>query len=100
MTCIVNLTISVKSELRAEFLSEFSSLLPVTRAYKGCHWLYLSENADSDTVEAVSKWDSREVYETYLGWREDSGDLGRLASKYFSADPVWKFMPVLMDFNN
>ena len=99
MACIVNLTVSVKPELRAEFLHELSLILPGTKSYSGCHWVYLCENSDSDKIEAITKWDSREAYDTYLAWRQESGFLGGLGEKYFNGEPSWKFMPVLMDFN-
>jgi hypothetical protein len=50
-------------------------------------------------IEAVSKWDSRSAYETYLAWRQESGFLESLADKYFNGDPSWRYMPILMDFN-
>ena len=101
MALIVNITWFVKPETRAQFVAELSSKLPVTRAYDGCHWLYLANNADSETdrVEAVSMWDSREKYDAYLAFREESGELGEFEAKYYTADAQWKYMPVLMDFN-
>ena len=99
MACIVNITLSVKPELRAECLHELSLILPGTKSYSGCHWVYLSENSDSDKIEAITKWDSREAYNTYLAWRQESGFFGGLGEKYLNGEPSWKFMPVLMDFN-
>ena len=101
MALIVNITWFVKPEKRAQFVAELSGKLPVTRAYDGCHWLYLANNADSETdrVEAVSMWDSREKYNAYLAFREESGELGEFEANYYTADPQWKYMPVLMDFN-
>ena len=99
MACIVNLTLSVKPELRAECLHELSLMLPGTKSYTGCHWVYLSENSDSDEIEAITKWDSRAAYDTYLGWRQESGFFGGFGEKYLNGEPSWKFMPVLMDFN-
>jgi quinol monooxygenase YgiN len=99
MACIVNITLSVKPELRAECLHELSLILPGTKSYSGCHWVYLCENSDSDKIEAITKWDSREAYDTYLAWRQESGFFGGLGEKYLSGEPTWKFMPVFMDFN-
>ena len=99
MACIVNITLSVKPELRAECLHELSLILPGTKSYSGCNLVYLSENSDTDKIEVISKWDSREAYDTYLGWRQESGFFGGLGEKYVNGEPSWKFMPVLMDFN-
>ena len=43
MAVIVNLTTSVKPELREEFLHDLSLVLPGTRSYSGCHWVYLTK---------------------------------------------------------
>ena len=101
MALIVNITWYVKPEKRTQFIAELSGKLPVTRAYDGCHWLYLADNADAeeDRVEAISMWESREKYDAYLAFRQESGELGEFEDKYYTADPQWKYMPMLMDFN-
>lgn len=101
MALIVNITWFVKPEKRIQFIAELSGKLPVTKAYDGCRWLYLADNADAkeDRVEAVSMWDCREKYDAYLAFREESGELGEFAETYYTADPQWKYMTVLMDFN-
>ena len=43
--------------------------------------------------------ESREKYDAYLTFREESGELGEFEEKYYTADPQWKYMPMLMDFN-
>ena len=101
MALIVNITWHIKPETRAKFLADLSVLLPVTKAFDGCYWIYLAENADAGDgiVEAVSMWESREKYDTYLNFREASGQLSAFEENYYSADPVWKYMPVMMNFN-
>lgn len=99
MAVIVNLTMPVKPELREEFLHELSLVLPGTKSFSGCHWVYLSEDDNSNTIEAITKWDSREAYESYLSWRQNSGYFGPIGEKYFSGEPTWRFMPVIMNFN-
>ena len=44
-------------------------------------------------------WESRELCQAYLDWCEASGELRELEANYYAADPEWKYMPVLMDFN-
>ena len=82
-------------------IADLSTKLPTTRAYRGCYWLYLCKNSDDTEgkVEAISMWESRELYQAYLDWCEASGELRELETNYYAADPVWKYMPVLMDFN-
>ena len=102
MAIIVNITWSIQPAKHAQFLADLSVKLPVTRAYDGCFWLYLVENlddSDGGIVEAVSMWESKEKYDAYLDFREKSGELAAFEKDYYTADPAWKFMPVLMDFN-
>ena len=101
MALIVNITWSINPEKRAQFLAKLSVKLPVTRAYDGCYWLYLADNVEKGDgiVEAVSMWESREKYDSYLDFREESGELANFDSSYYTANPTWKFMPVLIDFN-
>ena len=61
--------------------------------------LQTMQTRKEDRVEAVSMWDSREKYDAYLAFREESGELSEFAEKYYTADPQWKYMTVLMDFN-
>ncbi len=98
MGIIVNLQLSVKQELRADFLSEFGQIVAVTRAIDACNWLYIVTNDETGQIEAVSHWNSKEDYDSYLQWRQETSFLGPMFEKYFSADPVWRFLPVFMKF--
>ena len=57
---LVNLQLTIKSEVREEFIEWFYSILPDTRAYEGCSELNAcSLEGDPDAVEVISKWELR-----------------------------------------
>ena len=74
MTVIVNTIWTVEPDKKSAFIADLSTKLPATRAYDGCEWFYLvdSPDFDSPTVEAVSKWESKEKYEAYVAFRAAS----------------------------
>ena len=74
---LVNLQLAVKPDqldaMKTRFINE---VLPDTRNYSGCSALYMTENIDiPNQVEFVSIWDSKEHYDTYLNWRDETGYL-------------------------
>lgn len=101
MGIIVNTIWTVKPDKKSVFIADLSTKLPATRAYDGCDWIYLVDSPDSDPsiVEAVSKWESEEKYQTYVSFRADSRgiDVGR--ENFQTAPATMKIMPVIMDFN-
>ncbi|HBX98960.1 MAG TPA: hypothetical protein DEG93_01265, partial [Gammaproteobacteria bacterium] len=46
-----------------------------------------------DDIEVISKWDSKESYDTYLQWREDTGVLAELPER-LAKEPVFRFLEV------
>ena len=91
---LVNLQLTIKPEVREEFIEWFYSVLPDTRAYEGCSELNAcSLEGDPDAVEVISKWETKAHYEKYLAWREEDGTLGKLGA-YLAADPVFRFLEV------
>ena len=81
---IVNLQLKAKPETLAEFMDWFAGILPDTRNYEGC---------SEDDIEVISKWDSKESYDAYLQWREDSGLLAELP-EWLASEPVFRFLEV------
>ena len=67
-------------DLAAFFLSP--SGLAVTRAFKGCiQFDVLTESADPDTVRIYEKWESKEAWNDYSQFRDQSGAMDFLKSK-------------------
>ena len=69
MALIVNITWYVKPEKRTQFIAELSGKLPVTRAYDGCHWLYLADNADAKEIELRRFQCGKAARSTMPTWR-------------------------------
>ena len=97
---IVNLQLSVKPEQLAAMKTRFASeVLPDTRNYSGCNALYMTENIDvPNQVEFVSIWASKEDYDTYLNWRDETGLLAEMAEKYLESEPVFRFLSLEQEF--
>ena len=95
---IVNLQLKIKPEKREEFVVWFKDLLPDTRNYDGCSELNLcSLDSEPDAVDVISKWESREKYDTYLAWRDEDGTLDTLGN-FVSVDPAFRFLTVDQEF--
>lgn len=57
--------------------SFFRDKLPVTRKYDGCISLNVLQNQENPTSFVIEEtWESREHFEKYLGWRQETGVLG------------------------
>ena len=97
---LVNLQLAVKPDqldaMKTRFINE---VLPDTRNYSGCSALYMTENIDiPNQVEFISIWDSKEHYDTYLNWREETGLLDELAEKYLESDPIFRYLNLEKEF--
>ena len=64
-----------------------------------CDALYMTENIDiPNQVEFISIWDSKEHYDTYLNWRDETGLLDEMAEKYLESDPIFRFLNLEKEF--
>jgi len=80
MTCYVMLEFTAKKGFGPDLLTGLSAALPTTRSKDGCLGLELTVNQDnSDNMIIVMRWQSREQYEAYRAWREETGDVKRFA---------------------
>jgi len=81
MSVTVLLELQSQSENLEELKSFFKNMLPDTRAYEGCQGVNVIGNQDdSCNLVLVEKWDSRQHYEKYLGWRTETGALEVLSA--------------------
>ena len=97
---LVNLQLSVKADQLAAMKKRFKDeVLPETRNFAGCNALYMTENMNiPNQVEFVSIWDSKEHYDAYLNWRDETGLLAEMAEKYLKSDPVFRFLNLEQEF--
>ncbi|MGB0237369.1 MAG: putative quinol monooxygenase [Cycloclasticus sp.] len=81
MSVDIILDLHVNPENREELLSFFSSILPDTRAYKGCQNITVTSNEDNlHNIVILEKWNQRSDYENYMAWRTERGDIEKIAS--------------------
>ena len=81
MSATVLLEVQAKPENLAELKSTLKNTLPDTRAYEGCQGVDIIGNQDdSCNLVLIQKWDSRQHYEKYLGWRTETGALEALGA--------------------
>ncbi len=81
MSVMVLLELQVKPEAADQVKAGFKSILPDTRSYAGCLGVEVTCNQDdTGNIVLVERWQSREHYQKYLKWREDTGALAALGS--------------------
>jgi quinol monooxygenase YgiN len=79
MAITVILEAKAKPGTGNDFIKTMQAILPDTRSYDGCIEINTYQNQDdADVMVLVGKWESREKYDKYLGWRHERGDLDTL----------------------
>lgn len=81
MSVLVLLEAPVKAEEIANMKSYLAEVIPETRECDGCQSmdLYFNTEDDGDLV-LVENWDSRANHEKYLGWRTETGVMGKIGA--------------------
>ena len=80
MAITVLLEAKAKPGTGNDFLAILKEMLPDTRSHDGCKEITVYQNQDdADVVDLVGKWESKEKYEKFLGWRHERGDMEILA---------------------
>jgi quinol monooxygenase YgiN len=80
MTCIVILEVTAKKGTGVQLVETFRTLLPDTRSKDGCQSVEVTTNLDdNDNIVLVERWATRQLYDNYLAWRQQRGDLDKLA---------------------
>ena len=81
MTCIVILEVTAKKGTGMQLVENLRALLPDTRNKDGCEGVEVTTNLDdADNLVLVERWATRKHYENYLAWRQQRGDLDKLAA--------------------
>lgn len=80
MTVRVLVDLKVQPSKIEEFKTFIASLVEGTRSYDGCEEMTVNVNQDDPSnVLFVETWESREKYEKYFAWRQESGALDKVA---------------------
>ncbi|MGA7144946.1 MAG: antibiotic biosynthesis monooxygenase family protein [Desulfobacterales bacterium] len=81
MSVLVLVEGPVKPEDIPKMKSYMAEILPDTRVYDGCQGVELYFNMENrDSMILVEYWDSRAHHEKYIGWRTETGVMGKIVS--------------------
>lgn len=91
MACQVLLEATIKDGCHDRLRSKFVELLPATRGFEGCIYLYIVKDQDKPSqIVIVELWETRAHYEKYLAWRTETGVMEELATMI--ENPSWRFL--------
>ncbi|MGR8918325.1 MAG: putative quinol monooxygenase [Gammaproteobacteria bacterium] len=94
MACVVLLELTLKDEAIEGTKEGLVSILPDTRAYDGCISVVATQDQDNpNTIVAVERWESRQHYEKYFAWRQETGALDAMADA-LAAPPSIRYMDI------
>lgn len=97
MAVTIILEVQAKKGTGNEILNLLKSVLPDTRIFSGCINVSTYQSIDNpDVIVLVENFESKEHYDKYLGWRQETGvfdsfvkDLDRPPSiRYFNLTDV------------
>ncbi|MBL4830751.1 MAG: antibiotic biosynthesis monooxygenase [Aliivibrio sp.] len=80
MGILVHLEANAKPECVSEMSESLATLFPETRVYDGCIDITAYLNDDGHTFIFTEHWETKEQYEKYLAWRQETGVLDKLVS--------------------
>ena len=79
MGVTVLLEAPVKPEEVSNIKSYLAEILPSSRTYEGCKGMDVYFNTENkNNMVVVERWESRQHHEKYLGWRTETGVMGKL----------------------
>jgi len=91
MACQVLLEVKIKDDCHDKLKAKFAEVLPDTRSFDGCIYIYLTKDQDDPSkLVIVELWQSRQHYEKYLAWRTERGDMEVLGE--MMEEPTWRFL--------
>lgn len=91
MACQVTLEFKVKQDCIEKLRTWMREVLPDTRGYDGCISISLVQDQDDPTAfAAIEQWDTRQHYEKYRQWRNETGVLEDLIAM-MDGEPSFRF---------
>lgn len=81
MTVVINLHLKAKNQKNYDALyKSLKAMLPDTASYDGARLISCSADAENMTFIVHQIWESLNHQQTYLGWRQERGDVDTLVS--------------------
>jgi quinol monooxygenase YgiN len=94
MAIMVLLEIQAKEGTGDKLLATFKEILPDTRSRDGFLDLVVHQNQDDkDNLVLVEKWETKAAYDSYIGWRQETGVLDEMATG-LSAPPSMRYFDI------
>ncbi len=94
MSTLVLVEAKAKHEHVQDAINFIKKRFPETRAYEGCQEVTAYLNDDGHTFLYVEQWDTKELYEKYLAWRQETGVFEELVSFLEGSPDIRFFEPV------
>jgi quinol monooxygenase YgiN len=95
MKIMVKFEMVAKPESVEKVKQFFERILPDTRNYDGCESVILSRLAEHpDKFVLVEYWESNELFQNYIKWRQEIGDFDIFGSM-LSVEPDMQIFEVL-----
>jgi len=92
MSVTILLDLTAKPGSMEDLKNIFIEILPATRSYDGCEGLEVKINSDdANNLVIVERWQSRQHYEKYFAWRQETGLIDRLGP-VLGAPPSVRFL--------
>lgn len=76
MTVMVQVEATVDRSKVGDAIEFLSEKFPEARVYDGCQNVTAYLNEDGETFVFIEHWDSKEQFENYMNWRQESGTFG------------------------
>jgi len=80
MGVLVQLEANAKPDCVDVMTDMIRKRFPETRAFDGCNEITAYLNEDGHTFVFVEQWETKQQYEKYLSWREETGVLAQLGA--------------------
>ncbi len=94
MGTLVILEAIAKAESVRELKDFLQRHIPDTRNYDGCQDITAYLNEDGKTIVMAEHWNSKEHYQKYLAWREETGVLAELGAM-LDGEPTIRFFDAI-----
>ncbi len=79
MSVFYILELTIQPDKVEDYLAQFPSILPDTRAFAGCEEITVHQNEDDPTdVVLLERWATKDDHQKYMAWRQERGDMERL----------------------
>ena len=94
MATLVLLEVRARDDSVEELMEFFKVNLPDTRSFDGCQDITGYLNEDGQTIVMVEHWDSKDHYQKYIAWREETGVLAAIGEMVEGAPVIRFFEPI------